>query len=103
MSLYYDRQGKPLTTEEFIVLFSRFEYKRIAYTELNDEVNISTVWLGIDHGCGSDKPVIFETMIFGGEHDGYQDRYYTEDEARAGHEKAVALCQPDPTNRIVEV
>ncbi|KKN76361.1 hypothetical protein LCGC14_0370470 [marine sediment metagenome] len=34
----------------------------------------------------SDKYIlVFETMIFGGEDDGYQDRYSTWDEAVKGH------------------
>lgn len=33
----------------------------------------------------------FETMIFGGEHDQYQERYSTWDEAEAGHKRAIEL------------
>lgn len=28
--------------------------------------NVSTVWLGLDHGFGSGRLEIFETMVFGG-------------------------------------
>ena len=55
-------------------------------------VDVSTVFLGIDHSFGSGPPLLWETMIFGGEHDGYQDRYSTYDEAMAGHAKAIALA-----------
>jgi hypothetical protein len=37
--------------------------------------------------------VIFETMIFGGEHDHSQWRYSTEDEAAAGHARVVQALQ----------
>ncbi len=31
-------------------------------------VRVSTVFLGLDHGWGEGPPILFETMIFGGEH-----------------------------------
>ena len=52
-------------------------------------VKISTVFLGFDHGCGDSRPVLFETMVFGGPLDQEQDRYYTWDEAEAGHRNMV--------------
>ena len=65
---------------------------RIVKQEYIEEVKISTVFLGIDHSCtGEGPPIVFETMIFGGEHDGYQDRCATWVEAEAMHAKAVAL------------
>jgi len=36
-----------------------------------------------------DTPVLFETMVFGGAHDCWQDRYCTWDEAAAGHTATV--------------
>jgi hypothetical protein len=67
--------------------------KIIKQTTLPDGTLISTVFLGLDHAFprGS-TPVLFETMIFGGEHDHFQDRYFTYDEAEIGHEKAIQLC-----------
>jgi hypothetical protein len=56
------------------------------------DVRVSTVFLGLDHKFGSDgPPLIFETMIFGGEHDGYQERYSTWEQAEEGHKRALAL------------
>ncbi|HEY6143716.1 MAG TPA: hypothetical protein VIV55_09930 [Flavobacterium sp.] len=49
---------------------------------------VSTVFLGIDHSFRSDVPILFETMIFGGELEGYQERYSTWDEAVKGHKRA---------------
>lgn len=60
---------------------------------------VSTVFLGLDHSFGNGKPLLFETMIFGGDHDEYQERYSTWDEAEAGHRKAcelVGLTYPSP-------
>jgi hypothetical protein len=50
---------------------------------------VSTVFLGLDHQWGDGPPLVFETMIFGGEHDQYQERYSTWDEAEAGHKQGV--------------
>lgn len=52
---------------------------------------VSTVFLGIDHAfmMSVHRPILFETMIFEGPHDGYQVRYCTLDEAKAGHAKIV--------------
>lgn len=59
-----------------------------------DKVRISTMFLGIDHsfGCGG-PPIVYETMIFGGEHDQYQDRCCTWDEAKKMHTKALWLVR----------
>jgi hypothetical protein len=70
--------------------------KRVAYDELTDlngdEVRVSTVFLGLDHAYGSSKPVLWETMIFGGEHDqAYQERYTSYEDALEGHQKALTL------------
>ena len=54
-------------------------------------VSVSTVFLGMDHSFGGGTPVLFETMIFGGEHDQYQERYCTWDEAEKGHQIACEL------------
>jgi hypothetical protein len=61
------------------------------------DVKISTVFLGIDHAFGGSAPVLFETMIFGGRHDGYQIRYETREEALAGHVAAIALVSATST------
>lgn len=52
------------------------------------DVDISTVFLGLDHSFGGGEPLLFETMIFGGDDDGYQERYSTWDEAVKGHKFA---------------
>lgn len=56
-------------------------------------IRVSTVFLGLDHSFSGGPPLIFETMIFGGPNDGYQNRYSTWDEAVAGHKSAIELAQ----------
>lgn len=67
--------------------------RHVAKDQIGD-VGISTVFLGIDHRFADDgPPLIFETMIFGGEHDQYQTRASTWDEAERQHAEAVALVR----------
>ena len=64
--------------------------RKVANT-VNDNVRVSTVFLGINHNFGEGPPLLFETMIFGGEYDDEQWRYATWNEALAGHKKACDL------------
>lgn len=70
--------------------------------ELNDRTvknnqlencTVSTVFLGLDHSLEGNPPLLFETMVFGGENDSYQKRYSTWDEAMEGHTHVVAMCK----------
>lgn len=94
---YFNRAGEQLTLMEWAHLreTSGMEYLRVAHTMFAEAVEVSTVWLGLDHSfTGQGPPLIFETMIFG--HtllDAQLWRYTTEDEARAGHEEVVALVR----------
>jgi hypothetical protein len=57
------------------------------------DVRVSTVFLGLDHNFGGGRPLLFETMIFGGAEDGYQNRCSTWDEAEAMHRAALVLAR----------
>ena len=55
---------------------------------------ISTVFLGLDHSFGGDKPQIFETMVFDDTSEERQCEHYTTwDDAVAGHNRMVALIK----------
>jgi hypothetical protein len=63
-----------------------------------NKVEVSTVFLGLDHnfnsqlppiGCEPDPPIVFETLVFGGSMDGHMNRYATWDEAEAGHARMI--------------
>lgn len=66
--------------------------RTVAKTNVNNDVNVSTVFLGLDLSFGDGPPLLFETMIFGGEHDQYQERFETWEQAEAGHKVAVDLA-----------
>jgi hypothetical protein len=71
--------------------FENFENRRVARAEISGEVSVSTVFLGMDHNWMGGPPLLFETMVFGGPDDNWQERYSTWDEATAGHNAVVAL------------
>lgn len=60
----------------------------VKQTNLPDGARVSTVFLGLNHAFAQDRPVLFETMIFGGDNDQFQERYYTWKEAEEGHDKS---------------
>jgi len=66
------------------------ERKAVKQEHIGD-IFVSTVFLGLDHAWNSDIPVLWETMIFGGEHDQYQDRYTSVEDALEGHKLALTL------------
>jgi hypothetical protein len=80
--------------ERFYAWLAHPEKRMIGCDDLPDDVRISTVFLGIDHNhSGRGPPVLWETMIFGGPHDGYQRRYTSRGAAFEGHNVAVALAK----------
>jgi hypothetical protein len=85
--------GEPVPCDDFLEWARWFETAdRIIQQDRFGEVLVSTVFLGLDHGFGDDgPPVLFETMIFRGEHDGYQTRARSRLEALAQHQTALEL------------
>ena len=68
--------------------------RRVADTQITDKVNVSTIFLGIDHRPNDrGPPILFETMIFGGPLDESQWRYCSWDDAETGHAMAVAKAR----------
>lgn len=41
----------------------------VAFDIIDENIEVSTVFLGLDFSFNSKKPLLFETMIIGGEHD----------------------------------
>ncbi len=91
-----DAAGEPVPTDW--LTWARWrdandDARGVAVTQ-RDAVLVSTVFLGMDHGWGAGPPVLWETMIFGGDHHDYQERYTSRADALAGHRRACALAWP---------
>ena len=61
----------------------------VALTRINDDVRVSTVFVGVDHDRAGRLPILFETRVFGGKLDRAVQRYETAEQARRGHEEIV--------------
>lgn len=104
--MYFDRKQRPISLMRWVMLREDPVYSRIAFTEVSPVHYVSTIWLGLRALSYSAEPIIFESMAFmdyPGEmikletfgielpkrDDLAQERYCTEAQALAGHEKMV--------------
>jgi hypothetical protein len=82
--------------------FERTENRILRKDDLPNGVSVSTVFLGIDHRfSGRGPPILWETMIFGGKHDRYQERYSSRSAALKGHSAALALAKRRVSSTVV--
>jgi hypothetical protein len=66
--------------------------RRVALDK-KDGIEVSTVFLGLDYSFGgAARPLLFETMIFGGKHDEMQVRCSTWEEAEEQHKTMCKLA-----------
>lgn len=104
MKMYILKDGKPFQIDEkdpqalleYAKWMGTAGMRTVGKTHLKDGAFVSTVFLGIDHNFFPEedpRPVLWETMIFGGKYDQYQWRYMSEEEAKEGHKYAVKLAK----------
>jgi hypothetical protein len=102
---YRRNGGQPIpinSNQEIAAAFREdLRVKKTTLTIDSCEVEVSTVFLAIDHGFGGRLPVLWETMIFGGPHDQWCDRYISEEAATHGHDAVVQalLAGKDPDSQ----
>jgi hypothetical protein len=95
--LYILQDQTPVPVTDALVWGEWFETAdRIVKSDMIQGIHVSTVFIGIDHGYSwmhgvqpGYKPLLFETMVFGGEMDMHQQRYSTWKGAEHGHDKIV--------------
>ncbi len=87
-----DENRKPVAESDlmkWVRWFEKDSNRRVALTKIG-EVEVSTIFLGLDYQFGDGTPILWETMVFGGEHDGDQDRCSgTWEDAEYMHAKMV--------------
>jgi hypothetical protein len=89
---YLDAENQPVTCDPFTwaEFFAIESNRRVGFTQITSQILVSTVFLGLDHSFGDDgPPILFETMVFGGDEDERQWRYSTWSDAEAGHNVVV--------------
>ncbi|MCK9459533.1 MAG: hypothetical protein M0R80_07835 [Proteobacteria bacterium] len=70
------------------------EHRRVDLTEIDEECNVSTVFLCLDHNhSGVGLPILFETLIRGGPHDGKVWRFSAYGQAKKAHWEVVDALQ----------
>lgn len=88
-----NRKPVPVDLLTWAAWFEDAAERFVKKTTIGDS-EVSTVFLGLDHAFGFDvEPKLFETMIFGGPLDQYQERCATWDQAEAMHADAVKRAQ----------
>jgi len=89
-----DSNGEPLEEPNVLKWTRWFESNdRHVALDTRKGVQISTVFLGLDHQYGDGAPLLYETMVFGGPHDEYCERYSTKEAALDGHKRALAMVE----------
>jgi hypothetical protein len=97
---HYVLRGKtPAPCDDLMQWAEEFETRdrHVKKTEIGGS-DISTVFLGIDHAFGFSQdaaPMLFETMVFGGWLDGFQERCSTWAEAEVMHDRIVRLAEAE--------
>lgn len=90
----YKLEGKTIIPCHDLMEWARWmeDANRHVRVEKKGDVRVSTVFLGLDHSFDDGPPLLFETMIFGGPHDGFQERCSTWEEAEKQHQNASELA-----------
>ena len=116
---YIEVDGEPVlvqSIEEWGNWFASHD-RKVNHTKINEEVSVSTVFLGVNHDFTSPaperilgsspgegairvynyryKPLIYESMIFGGKYNEHCWRYSTRKEASEGHDTLVKMVLLD--------
>lgn len=87
-AILIQRKVVPCDLRTWASQFENADARRVAkYDE--GGVEVSTVFLGLNHAWGGGPPLWFETMVFGGPLDGEQERCTTFDEAERQHAEMV--------------
>ena len=92
MLCHYILKGHEVVEEADVCMWGKWfeSADRSVNRTIREGVRVSTVFLGINHNFDGGAPLVFETMVFGGELDGEEARYATWDEAEAGHKR---MCE----------
>jgi hypothetical protein len=86
-----DDEGNPIKEPDSLKWETWFENNLekcvVALGRLPNRIAISTIFMGVDYDHKT--PLLFETMVFGGPHNGWSKKYATLKEAQAGHQEIL--------------
>jgi len=102
--LYFDADGTAISARTWAGLFSDPSYKILARVQVGD-LEVITVWMGTDQGCGAvpvadDPPLIFGTIAWRASTNKYLDDLEvfaaTAEQALANHAALAARLRTSP-------
>lgn len=91
-----DEQDKPIPINDLFkwATFMQISVKPINHTMVDNNIIIITHFIGVDFDFKKKgKPILWQTMIFDGKHDQYQERYTSKEDALEGHKRAVKMVK----------
>jgi len=98
-SLFYTMVGHTPVPADDIMVWAEWmeahQMDRIVKKTQIGQVEVSTIFLGVDSSMWEGVPLLFETMIFGGKHNLYNLKASSWDNALADHEDAVKLVKDE--------
>ena len=98
--MYILKDGKPEPCEDTLEWGKSLQENQRVDKRSENGVDVSTVFLGIDHSFGTGSPpILFETMVFGGKHNELQERYSTIEQAREGHQRICDMVFDGAANQ----
>ena len=73
------------------MFFQDIDKRRVAFSKIDsvEEIVVSTVFLASDHNFGEGPPLLFETLVTGGDTDGEIYRCSTWEQAEQQHKDIV--------------
>ena len=76
--------------------------RQVGLTKLENDICISTVFMGLNHSFIDDRvPILFETMVFGGILNQERERYSTWQDAEEGHKRWVdKVCEREGITEV---
>lgn len=93
---FFNQASQPMTFQAWVIAMLDFEARCIRRDELEvdgGKVTVSTVWYGVDQSWGAaERPMIFETMVFGGLLDEQRMLAADREAAIHAHEELVFQC-----------
>jgi hypothetical protein len=92
-----DGQGEPVPCYDVLEWGRWFQEngdaRQVAVDQLDGDVLVSTVFLGMDHAWNGGPPVLWELMVFRGGSSGHQERFASRADAADAHAKMVAALR----------
>lgn len=86
-----DDQHRPVPCDDIQEWARRMQNRDHVGSDYVGDVWISTVFLGYDASAGTlRRPLLFETMVFGGALNQEMERYFSWEEALEGHARMVS-------------